>query len=403
MSTLQPAEASQAQQMTMTQLHQSILNAIDTRERRYERVFAFAIRFEQDDSEAMADSIRFCGICEILGLPRAKEIVLKNYGPVPARDELGALVRQLGRTTEEVKGQSLIIVHYAGHASVKKDGSFYLISHFKSRHEVFFETTFDSLWRHHDIFERTDAMLILDCCFSGIATRFSSSERDRTVEIIAAVGQYQEAFPGSYRHQTLQTFTARLDAEVSKAVGKLQGKPGSISMLDIISSMRSNPARVPEYKLKLGCLPIFFTVERSTHSLGTSQPIHRRQTSSSTQQSPLTLSPSSDPAPPVRYGVSFTATVNECDIENGEHREIVAWLRSAGPSVGLELNSVYKSRSFILFFHGNWTIWAALNGLNDFRFQGETFGENLLNSFALAASKLTMKENIPLRQNTEKK
>ena len=153
------------------------------------------------------------------------------------------------------------------------------------------------------------------------------------MEIIAAVGPDPNALGNNFRYNPQQTFIARPDAEISWAVGRLQGRPGSISMRDIIASIRSNPERVPEYKIQLGSLPIYFTVARTSHSSGSSQSSPRRQTSSGTQEASLTLSsPSAQPAR-VRHAVIFSAVIDECDLENGDHQETVAWLRSAGPSV----------------------------------------------------------------------
>ena len=53
----------------------------------------------------------------------------------------------------------------------------------------------------------------------------------------------------SLAESIIQTFIASLDAGTYRSIGRLQGKPGSISIRDIIVLICSNPKRIQEYKL----------------------------------------------------------------------------------------------------------------------------------------------------------
>ena len=93
-------------------------------------------------------------------------------------------------------------------------------------------------------------IIVLDCCFSGAATR-AIGQGERSVEIIAAVGSSEEAFGNASNQVRLQqkTFTSRLEEEVFHVVGN--SAKSSVAFAEIINFMRavSNPDRLPEYRL----------------------------------------------------------------------------------------------------------------------------------------------------------
>lgn len=130
-----------------------------------------------------------------------------------------------------------------------------------------FELSFGQLYRNSAEFTNADVIIVLDCCFSGAATRAIGQE-ERSVEIIAAVGSSQEAFGNASNQVRLQqkTFTSRLADEVARVVGDLA--KSSVAFAEIINSMRavSNPDRLPEYRLRRGTIGIRLGIPEKSRS-----------------------------------------------------------------------------------------------------------------------------------------
>lgn len=84
--------------------------AVDNTDRHYAHVHTFSIRFKHDDTKADRDTDTFQTILKLLGLPRAKEVVLDVLPGWDVPSELTALSRTLDRQD----GKKLLIFHYAG-------------------------------------------------------------------------------------------------------------------------------------------------------------------------------------------------------------------------------------------------------------------------------------------------
>jgi hypothetical protein len=212
------------------------------------------MRFEDDDTKAERDSEHFQTMLKMLGLPRAIEVVMPSklaaWTLIPV---IGQLVKELDVEDE----RKLVIWHYAGHAKVNDTDDLCFVPSLNSRAFVDFDRHFGSFWSTDESFDRTDVIFILDCCYVSMATR-GSTNQERTVEIVLAVGMAQKALGNISTITRIQnqTFTARLVDEIAKMMGNSDTL--SISFSDIVAKMRgtSRPDRLPEYVLKLGDIAV---------------------------------------------------------------------------------------------------------------------------------------------------
>lgn len=120
---------------------------------------------------------------------------------------------------------------------------------------------FEEFWGDDENFYKTDFILILDCCYGGMATLGLKLE-DRTVEIVSSVGMNQKAHgnPSDIARIQHNTFTTRLANEVAQAVGNPSEPTISFSELVTIMRQKSHVDRLPEYALKLGNVGVRLTI-----------------------------------------------------------------------------------------------------------------------------------------------
>ena len=369
----------------MAQLDKSIHDATDYRGRDYQMTIGLALSFAADDTDAAADALRFQRSCYLHYNIHPKMVALPNVDSSELRNGLAYFLRALKAKASEVAGQSLVIIYYAGHAGMSEDGELYLVANPSSVQRVFFEATFSPLWRHEDEFQRTDVIIVLDSCFPSNAARYFSTVQHRTVEIVAAAAEPDQsnALGNSFRYdKSRPSFTAMLEAGMLRAAGPIARVAGSVSMRDIIAFIRSNSEGDPQYQIKLGSSPISFAAQRSLH------PFVRQQLRFLNRGPPPAVygitrpPPSSNHSTRVRFGVIFTATMDKYDPEDEEHKKTMVWLHFGAPALGVYPENVEKSRTgHVVTFHGEWAIWAVLKGLKGFRFECETFGEDLLSAF----------------------
>lgn len=243
-------------------VRQMLSSAISTRGRYYAHFHNFVVRFTDDDTRADKDSLNFQDILKMLGLPRAKEVLL---GRQTMWNWAGAM-KTLCDALDAQDERKLIIFHYAGHA-VLIGGDLHLAASLGSKHTMDFEIAFGPLYRNSAQFTNADVIIVLDCCFGAVATRAIGQE-ERSVEIIAAVGSSQAAFGNASNQVRLQqkTFTSRLADEVARVVEN--PAKSSVAFAEIINSMRavSNPDRLPEYRLRRGTIGIRLGIPEKSRS-----------------------------------------------------------------------------------------------------------------------------------------
>lgn len=376
----------------VSQLRAWIEAALDQRGRHYACYFTFAVRFEKDDTSAEKDTANFQMILKMLGLPVAIEMVLPSSDVKPGwsvRTWLGKLIESRKLKT----GRALIIGHYAGHGSIDSHDQLYFHASPQSSSRMLYAKTFDNFFEESEIPPDTDVCIILDACYSGVATRRAEG-RNWTAELIAAVGPQQKALENwSYLARTqYKTFTSRVADEVAREVGK---GATSISLADIVSTVRqhSSSDRMPIYQLKAGTfgirIPNLKNVPFPPHHQKTPSEHQHRQaalsapaSSSSSAPSVLTsiTSPSSQGSlhPSASLSAVFQVHLQAVDPTGPEAQNFLDWLFSLSAELGIELMGVYETKSTTLLFHVPWVLWAHLDGLSGFELVCEPTGKNLL-------------------------
>ena len=100
-----------------------------------------------------------------------------------------------------------------------KEGDPRLAVSLNSKRILEFDRVFGSLWSPTGDFDNTDVIMILDCCYSGTATR-GMKQYDRSIATNAAVGMNQKAPENAYNQIRMQnrTFTSRLADEIARIV-----------------------------------------------------------------------------------------------------------------------------------------------------------------------------------------
>ena len=374
----------------VSQLRTRIEAALDQRSRHYACYFTFAIRYEKDDTSAEKDMANFQTILKMLGLPVAMELVIPADDVTP----LWTLINwwaKLIATRKLNAGRALIIGHYAGHGGLNSHGQLFFQASPQYPAHFLYEKSFDIFFEESNIPPETDVCIILDACYSGVATR-GDGGRTWTAELIAAVGPEQKALENwsySARVQN-QSFTSRLVDEVAREVGK--GATG-IVLADIVSTLRqhSNPDRMPIYQLKAGKfanrIPSLKNVQFPPHQRTSSQHQRRQATLSAPASSSVSGSITSpfhgslQPSATTSSDLSavFQVHLQTVDPTGPEAQMLLDWLLSLGAELGIEVMGVYKTtKSTTLLFHGPWTLWARLNGLSGFELVCEATGGNLL-------------------------
>ncbi|KAI9673864.1 MAG: hypothetical protein M1817_002070 [Caeruleum heppii] len=348
-------------------------NAISQRARFYKNVHAFTIRFEADDTSAYRDARHFQQMLRSLGFPIASEIIISATDPTPSWTFLQAIGTIAKRITEQ-SGRTLLLGHYAGHAMVNaQDQLAFFASPAKPR-AMTFKSTFQSVFFGNDFgLDQTDVVLILDSCFSGLATR-GLLDQDRSVEILASVGTTQQALgnhPDLARVQN-RTFTSRLTDEVVRRVGRRN--TSSVSFAEVVGELRrqSHAQRLPQYHLHLGKLGIRIPILRE-------QTWDRRQDSLSETSWSSQDDGRASTIPP--YRAVFTIHLPSATVGSQELEKFLEWLQSLDSSIGLELTGVYEARSVKLMLEADWHIWAKLAGHQNLSLVCDVFGQNRLKDF----------------------
>ena len=365
------SSGTQAQAATISEISQlrtRIEAALDQPDRHYTCYFTFAIRFEKDDTNAEQDTANFQSILNLLGLPAAIEMVIPASDKTPPIWALHAwwaelIIAKLHQKT----GPALIIGHYAGHGGLNSRGQWCFSASPQYPACFLYENSFDCYFEESNVPPETDVWIILDACYSEVATRRDEGEghpQTRIAELIAAVGPEQKASENwsySARNQN-KTFTSRLAEEVAREVDK---NARGINLADIISNLRqqqrnSNPDTMPIYQLKAGNFGIRIpNLNNNIPSPPDQRPSsHALASSSSVSESipsPFqTLHPST--AFPADHSAIFQIHLQAVDPTGPEAQKLLEWLLSLkGAELGIELKGVYKtnnSTTMLLLFLG---------------------------------------------------
>ena len=372
-----------------SQLRNQIEAALNQRDHHYAYFSTFAIRFEKDDTGAEQDTANFQTMLKMLGLPVAMEMVIPSSDVTPGWSVINWLMKLL-ESRKLKTGRALIIGHYAGQGGIDNHDQLYFHASPQYPSRIAYVRTIDNLFDETYVPPDTDVCIILDTCYSGVATR-EAAGRNWTAELVASVGPRQkvlENWSHSARTQN-KTFTSRVADEVAREVNK---GAAVISLADIVSTLRqqSSSGGMPIYQLKAGTfgirIPNLKNIPFPPHQRTLSQHQRRQAAlsapassssvlSSITNPSQGSLQPSATtPGPSAVFQVHLKAV----DPTGPEAQNLLDWLFSLGAELGIELMGVYKTKSTTMLFHVPWVLWARLDGLSGFDLVCEPTGRNLL-------------------------
>jgi hypothetical protein len=356
------------------------------------RKLSHSLFFESDNTKAAEDAAIFKQMMKNLGITNVQSWM------VPKADKtitwtVSDCVRKLHLKLREGDGRYLVIGHYAGHGMNATDDfrPGLQLQGGSGSGQAFSWTTIEAIWLGDVVDDaKFDVVMIVDSRYSGLATRAVNS-MDRTVEIVAAVSATQSAL-GNSRDSTMiqnRTFTARLAEQVALRTGR---GATAVSFLEIVSALRvtSDPKRMPICELKMGLLPI--RVPRLPISQDPTLPPHRRRLNTSSSEG-------SSSATPLRsvHSAIFKVHLEGINATSPEIMKLVDWIHKLDPSLGIELEGVYQTRSTVIVIRAPWPVWSVLQNLEGFELICESPGGNLLLEGRALSSvpRPTMKENVP--------
>ena len=405
---IMPTTSTQTSQDQRTEeLRQTLEEAIAHRGRYYSDFTSFSIRFEADDTSAYRDTEHLQSILRLLGLPAALEIV------IGANDKqtvwtVNGHVKDISSVVRNNKGRTLVIGHYAGHGEENLDQGLVFAAKPGSKQTFRFDWVLEGPLTDSNAFPNSDVLLILDSCYSGIATR-NTTPTSQSVEIVAAVGDTQKALGNRSDIGGIQnrTFTSKLANLIAIQVGRPENS--SVSFADLISELRrvGQPDRLPEYRLRVGkvgirvpilgraSIPLHMRVHSSSSS---TQAQRRAESSSSSQNTNQSLSipfPTADE----EYTAVFKAHISDADANSGEVGKLIEWIHALYPGVGLEIAGVYQTRSTTIIFHTPWSLWAKLAGLPGFSLICEAFGRNRISEINSAIEQQMQHQLVVKKEN----
>lgn len=263
------------------------------------------------------------------------------------------MISDLEREVEDLGTRCLAIGLYAGHAGPEHiHGNLVFHANDSEQRKVTMERVFGPLFGTNS-FTKTDVILMMNCCFSGLATPGVDS-RDRSVEIIASVGYDKPAHCNPSNNGRIQNrrFTSRLADEVARRIGREDLT--SISFAEVTEELRrtTQPQRMPQYRLQLGRIGIRIPTPdrarlpphlRLAGPGGSSSHHHQRLTSSESSIGPtMTIPP--------RVTALFKVHLEGANVESPEVLKLVQWLHGLNPNIGLQMSGLYMARSTEIIF-----------------------------------------------------
>jgi hypothetical protein len=368
--------------LTLDELKDLLNVAVDQRCRVYSKTFAISFRFELDNTTAANDTQHFQSVVRAFGFPAAEEYIIPATDKVPGWSVEGKL-KAILTSTMDTNGRSLVMVHYSGHAKIDINGDLAFLASpehprsFKVQQALLnpvLNPVLEEAFNEEN--PEVDTIFILDSCYSGHVTR-SATDVSRVVEVLAAVGVGEEALGNNPLRPKIQnrTFSAKLAGEIAQA----KGKAASVEFSEIMASLRSNsPSKKPVHSILLGPNSIRLSFSPKQPSL------------------PSRFSQNLQPFAPYRavFALHLTDDLTEEEIEH-----VSNWIAALDPSIGLTVESVYRTNSVGFIVEGPYSLFSKLSGLPGVALVFEGTSGNLISKSSapiLSDSKsMPPKENLP--------
>lgn len=308
--------------VTKEGLHAALQDVVDSRRNLYASAYALHWRWADDNTSACEDEKRFRDFVELMNIPPPETYVIPEdplFNKIPGFEVQQKIARILAKAAHD-PGDSVVILHYAGHGRENVLGRLELCS-LSGRVIAVDHLLRDVLSEYVIPFdERVDVVVILDCCFAFLASR-TNEPNYRRVDILSGS---EERNPTALGAKKTNSFTAKLLIEA-----RLRAQNGDriIEMSSLIDRLiQTSPVKKPAYAGKLGpgsiILPLVSTVQ----------------------------SVASRPSVP---GLMATFSVHVSDnFTDSELRDLVRWVGNLpkSKSATLRLEGIKKTNSFLFVF-----------------------------------------------------
>ncbi|EGE06443.1 hypothetical protein TEQG_05445 [Trichophyton equinum CBS 127.97] len=291
----------------------------------YQRLSAFAIRFEEDNTGAEQDLPNFKSLVRALGIDSVEECVLLASDRTPGWTIMSKirehLLDGLQKCLDPQFGRYLVIIHYSGHGAYGPQQGLRFNANPQSKPSFTFNILTEAVSinsQQSDV--SMDAVFIIDSCGAGSAGL--TVPVDGTFELLAAVPEQKTAFGTSAGQNQKRTFTAKL----ANAAAIAQGKARSVDFAELLDSAYSlSSAKFPVHKL-LSATSLPPTVNEGTY------------------EGPFLLSLLEDPA--------SEAT-----------KKLRSWIELLDPEIGLQVTGVFQTKSTVLILLAPYTVFCTIRTL----------------------------------------
>ena len=348
----------------------AITRAVNNRSRIYNNSFALSVRWERDKENASVDTDYFQAILSTLNLDQAEVEILAEQDQTPGWT-LNDKIRSVFRRAANAPGKSIVLIDYAGHGEVKGEQLFAVegLSRRSINLQRFIDTVVAGDVQDFDIAD-TDAVFVLDCCYSHVATR-TLNPTTRVVEIISASDDHTPEALTPPRN----TLSGKLRGEIARR--KRDGHHFVI-LSDVMATIRGNSSVVkPTHHVKLGvsvCFP--FT--------------------GVTRINPNTIAPSLRAVFSVRIAENMTR--EQLD-------RFLTWIETLPPGFAMELDGIYTTTSTLLIFQSAYALFTNLAGYPGVTFISDVASPNrrkhLGQEQLQEAPSSTLKENVPFSRRSK--
>ncbi|CRL26464.1 Peptidase C14, caspase catalytic [Penicillium camemberti] len=222
----------------------------------YAKKMGIIIRWDGDNTGAEEDAITMSRVMDTFNI-QCTHHILKTSDPIPGWT-LTDKIRKMILDCCNSKLNSLFVVYYAGHGTIV-DGNLYfamgekLVSWSKIRADL-------NSYEDTDAMRRIDVLGVLDCCYSGAATRAQNS---RTFQVIAACGPKEGTNPRI--GQTI-SFTMRLFRAVHHFKGQASASMTTAALFREIQRQKPRGAPNAVMETLSGTRPITLVFKDRTIS-----------------------------------------------------------------------------------------------------------------------------------------
>ncbi|KAJ9235831.1 hypothetical protein DTO169E5_5994 [Paecilomyces variotii] len=346
----QPPPQPQSQtQLTETQFRDSLEKAVDQHGKVYSKSFALHVRWEEDNTEAQRDCDNFRNFLAAFGFPAPVILTLEKKDPAPGWKLQEKATKMFEAALNySPQGRCICFIHYTGHGTVGPHDNLFFTS--ASGNKTINANLLIDQFVAPGMFSYdalVDVVIVLDCCYSYLATK-STKPVKRSVDILAAVDANA---PGAFIPGQRVSFSAKLATKVAQLKG--MGRE-TVDMAELIAILRAESSqRKPTHAVPLGVTSARLPFPGSTPG----------------------LRPSGPPALRAVFGIEV-----DRDFSDQELRNLMGWLRSLSPNVGLTLDGVYKTSSTGFVFQGSYAVYSQLKGLPSVKLLYECSTPNLLPS-----------------------